>query len=183
MTTRLWPCSVACVFCALFLPFYAIAVEAEVAELVFDGSCAQSPEGTNSLPKWIRIVEQQNGEFADQPACWHVDSSQPAGNGRLSLVLDREVMKEDLAMSILYEETWLLWGKTPRLTRSSSHCASIRPRRRSLFVGSPAVSKCTVSGWRRRETRAIARYDHLPLRVDRSFWTKDGSRAFSGRDR
>src|ERR1051326_8620064 len=80
------------------------AIEPQVAELSFDGSFRKNPTGTNSIPAWIQAVEQEGGEFLDHPPCWHVAESNPPGRGRLSVVIDRHLMNEDLAMSLLCDE-------------------------------------------------------------------------------
>lgn len=80
------------------------AVEPLVTELAFDSSYREASDGTNSLPAWIRRIEQVGGQFMDRPACWYVDTSQPIGHGRLSIVLDRELIREDLAMGVVCEE-------------------------------------------------------------------------------
>jgi hypothetical protein len=79
------------------------AASPEVVELTFDNRWNQ-PAATNGLPAWIHAVEQRGGVFSDQPASWRCDAGQPTGVGRLSIVLDRQLMAEDLAMSLLYDE-------------------------------------------------------------------------------
>jgi len=78
-------------------------VQPEVAELTFDRRWTQ-PSATNGLPAWVRGVEQRGGVFADRPGRWEVGSELATGVGRLSILLDREMMREDLALSLLYEQ-------------------------------------------------------------------------------
>jgi hypothetical protein len=81
----------------------AMAAQPEAAELTFDSRWTQ-PSATNGLPAWVRGVDQQGGFFADQPGRWQVGAEEAKGVGRLVIVLDREVMREDLALSLLYDE-------------------------------------------------------------------------------
>jgi len=77
------------------------AVQPEVATLTFNSSSQQTPLGTNSQPAWLQAVEQEGGEFIDNPACWHVDAGLPAGRGRLALIVDPTLLNADLALVIL----------------------------------------------------------------------------------
>lgn len=80
------------------------AAQPAVATLTFSSSSQQTPLGTNSQPAWLQALEQDGGEFIDNPACWHVDSGQPAGRGRLALVIDPTLLAADLALVILCAE-------------------------------------------------------------------------------
>ncbi len=84
---------------ALWAAATGYAVEPEVAQLSFDAGFPQT--STNGWPAWIVRVEQQGGEFADHPKCWHVPATQPVGVGRLLVTLDRRAMPEDLALTAL----------------------------------------------------------------------------------
>jgi len=79
-----------------------LAAEPEVAELTFDRRWQTPATSTNGLPRWIRGVEQSGGEFDDAQKCWIVGSAQPATQGRLSILIDREFMPEDLALGLLF---------------------------------------------------------------------------------
>jgi hypothetical protein len=81
-----------------------LAAEPQVIELTFDHQPRQTSQGTNVTATWVTAVEQDGGEFIDEPPCWHVENSQPLGRGRLVLSLDRQSMREDLAMAVLCEE-------------------------------------------------------------------------------
>lgn len=97
------PCRVfsllALVFC---LP--AVAFEPEVTNLVFDRTIEQ-PAGLKAAeaPEWITKVEQQGGEFRNEPKCWEVLPSQPEGVGRMTISLDRERIKSNLAATVLFD--------------------------------------------------------------------------------
>src|ERR1051325_9900448 len=52
-----------------------LAVEPEVAEIVFNSSRAQATGATNGLPAWVHAIEQEDGEFLDDPPCWNVAGS------------------------------------------------------------------------------------------------------------
>jgi hypothetical protein len=80
------------------------AVQPAVATLTFSSSSQQTPLGTNSQPPWLQAVEQDGGEFIDNPACWHVAATQPPGCGRLALVVDPTLLAGDLALVILCAE-------------------------------------------------------------------------------
>ena len=80
------------------------AVQPEVASLTFNSSSQQTPLGTNSQPAWLQAVEQDGGEFVDNPSCWHVAADQPAGRGRLALVIDSTRLAADLALAVLCDE-------------------------------------------------------------------------------
>src|SRR5476651_2611253 len=64
------------------------AAQPEVATLTFNSSSQQTPLGTNGQPAWLQGVEQDGGEFIDNPPCWHASDDQPAGRGRLALDID-----------------------------------------------------------------------------------------------
>lgn len=80
--------------------------EPEVAELSF-GTTITLPATFAEMrtPPWIMRVEQQGGGFFNNPNCWYVAASEPKGVGRLSIVLDRERLKEDLVATILFDAT------------------------------------------------------------------------------
>lgn len=85
---------------------HVAAIEPEVAVLAFDSLSVETfhhPQAEDALPPWILGIEQEGGRFLDQPHCWYVEESQPVGHGRLSILLDREILQEDLALSILFE--------------------------------------------------------------------------------
>jgi hypothetical protein len=96
------PCLSACL--CILNAASLIAVQPEVAELNFSSQSQISPLGTNALPSWFQAVEQDGGQYIDDPLCWHVDASQPAGRGRLALSIDRRLMQTDLALGLMYEE-------------------------------------------------------------------------------
>jgi len=76
----------------------------EVAELTFDSRC-QTLSSSNGWPRWIRGIEQTGGQFDDVKKAWTVDSAQPVAQGRLAILIDRELMPEDLALGVLFEPT------------------------------------------------------------------------------
>jgi hypothetical protein len=78
----------------------ARGVEPEVAAISFDSRCS---EATN-YPSWITTVEQQDGQFFDDPPCWKADATLLVGVGRVSIVIDRTKVNEDLALQIVYED-------------------------------------------------------------------------------
>lgn len=85
-----------CILSALLLGFCRVevrAVEPEVAEISFLGS-----PRTNSLPAWVRSVDQEGGSFAD--GAWVVTAAAARGVGRLSITIDRQNFNEDLALVI-----------------------------------------------------------------------------------
>ena len=75
----------------------------EVAEITFDSRWQNPRTATNGLPRWVQGVNQQDGHFSVQTNCWYVEASQPAAVGRLSILLDRKLLNEDVALAILYE--------------------------------------------------------------------------------
>ena len=82
------------------------ATEPEVVELTLDGefeNALNKNRPSDKWPAWIVNVQQEGGQFRKQPSCWNVDESQPVGYGRLSVTLNRDMMKEDVALAILYE--------------------------------------------------------------------------------
>src|SRR5271169_775775 len=92
---------------ALVLVFFACvtlsrvhAVEPEVAAITFDSHCAQS----TNYPAWITTVEQVGGQFSDDPPYWTAGAALPVGQGRVSIVIDRTKMNEDLALQIIYQD-------------------------------------------------------------------------------
>src|ERR1043166_8080801 len=85
---------------------YLYATEPEVAELTLDGefeNALNKHRPNAEWPAWVVNVQQDRGQLLKQPSCWDVDESQPVGYGRLSVSLNREMMKEDVALAILYE--------------------------------------------------------------------------------
>ena len=52
---------------------------------------------------WIASVEQQGGEFLDEPRCWHVAASAAEGVGRLAIALDRKQINESLVATVLFD--------------------------------------------------------------------------------
>src|SRR5688572_10243574 len=96
-------CLMAAVGIGSFIVFSCPAVEPEFAELSFSAQSQQKPFDTNT-PRWLLALEQDGGTFIDEPPCWHVETSAPAGRGRLVLSIDRQIMQEDLALTVLYEQ-------------------------------------------------------------------------------
>jgi hypothetical protein len=82
------------------------AAEPSVAEITFDQGWAASGGISiteRGLPPWILGVRQEGGTFRDDPGYWEVEAMQPLGAGRVTILLDRQQMQEDLAAVILYE--------------------------------------------------------------------------------
>jgi hypothetical protein len=88
------------VFFACVTPPRARAVEPEVAAITFDSHCAQS----TNYPAWVTTVEQTGGQFSDDPPYWTAGAALPVGQGRVSIVIDRTKMNEDLALQIIYQD-------------------------------------------------------------------------------
>jgi hypothetical protein len=104
MKNRTLAATTAAVLTAVTTALAVTATSAEVAECSFDGSWSTVPvSGRTNLPPWLSGVQQSGGVFSDQPACWRVAGDQPVGRGRLSLLLDRSKLSEDVALSVLYD--------------------------------------------------------------------------------
>jgi hypothetical protein len=99
----------ATLLCAAFLccagALEVAAVQPEVATLTFNSSSQQTPLGTNGQPAWLQGVEQDGGEFTDNPPCWHASDDQPAGRGRLALDIDHSLLAADLALVVLCDDS------------------------------------------------------------------------------
>ena len=81
-----------------------VAATPEVTNIPFDRTIETigQPNGL-ALPEWITKVEQQEGTFLPDPKCWHVPANSPQGVGRLSVSIDREKVKTDLAATVLFD--------------------------------------------------------------------------------
>ncbi len=88
---------------ALALPG-AFAAHRETAELNFDRRFEKANALANPpQPAWIQRVEQSGGRFLDDPRCWLADALQPEGVGRITITLDRRVMKDNLVATLLFD--------------------------------------------------------------------------------
>jgi hypothetical protein len=87
---------------AVALPVFA--AEPVVVELSFD-SGFNNPKvlAEEGAPDWMKSIEQQGGQFIDEPKSWQVEASQPEGVGRLAITIDREKMKTNLVATLLFE--------------------------------------------------------------------------------
>jgi hypothetical protein len=74
------------------------AVEPQVAEISF-----LEPQKNDSLPAWIKIVQQEGGNFAE--GAWIVSATAGQGVGRLSITIDRQAFNEDVALVLSCEIT------------------------------------------------------------------------------
>jgi concanavalin A-like lectin/glucanase superfamily protein len=82
----------------------AATVEPEVAELTFDRRFEKSDALAEAhQPAWITNVEQQGGQFLDDPRGWQVAASAPEGIGRLMIAVDRQRLNSDLVATILFD--------------------------------------------------------------------------------
>lgn len=68
-------------------------------------SADRSVLSEGDAPPWIRGYWQQGGVFTDHPGAWVVPETLPNGQGRLGLQLDRDALAEDLAMTLLYDDS------------------------------------------------------------------------------
>ena len=87
------------------LQFALSAGVAETAELNFDArfSSGEVPAAQNT-PAWLSRIEQQGGRFLDNPGRWQVAGTEPDGVGRLTIVIDREKLKNNLVATILFDK-------------------------------------------------------------------------------
>ena len=82
----------------------AMAADPVIVELSFDsGFNSPTVLADEGAPAWLTKIEQQGGRFLDDPKCWQVAGTEPAGVGRLSLSIDREKMKSNLVATILFD--------------------------------------------------------------------------------
>ena len=58
---------------------------------------------TSAFPAWIRAVGSDGGVAGGEPSAWRAAASQPVGMGRVWIDLNRDVLNEDLALTLLYE--------------------------------------------------------------------------------
>jgi hypothetical protein len=86
------------------LQFALCAAPPETAELNFDSRFASGevPAGKET-PVWLSRIEQQGGRFLDEPGRWQVEAKAAEGTGRLTLVIDRAKMKNNLVATILFD--------------------------------------------------------------------------------
>ena len=82
----------------------AATLQPDVAELSFDRRF-EKPDALAEakLPAWIAKVEQQGGQFLDDPHAWEVAAAAAEGVGRLSITIDRKRLNEDLVATILFD--------------------------------------------------------------------------------
>lgn len=91
------------IFAALSLPLLG-AVAPQVTELNFDKRFEKAGEvSVTRAAEWIAGVEQQGGEFLDQPRCWHVGAAAKQGVGRLAVALDRKLINQNLVATVLFD--------------------------------------------------------------------------------
>ncbi len=95
------------VFCTIGLAFSAhgdeVVEEPEPvasAILLFEPDLFAVPSSV-ALPEWIARVGYEGGEVGGGTSAWHVAESAPAGMGKLWVELDRSVLDENLAVSVV----------------------------------------------------------------------------------
>lgn len=89
----------------LSLPVFADAGSTNVippVALAFEPDLFAAPAGAQ-LPAWIRATGHAQGEVGGNPSSWHGASSLPEGAGKVWIELNREVLNEDLSLTLLYE--------------------------------------------------------------------------------
>ena len=80
------------------------ATKPEIAELNFDPQCEQAGAlKAAKAPAWITQITQIGGHYLANPRCWHVAPAAPEGQGRISIAIDRTLMKQNLVATILFE--------------------------------------------------------------------------------
>lgn len=72
------------------------------AVLLFEPALFEVPSSV-AFPDWIAGVGQAGGEVGGVTSSWHVAESAPVGTGRLWIELNRQVLNENLALSLVSE--------------------------------------------------------------------------------
>lgn len=96
-------------FCTIGLAFPAYGVEmadepepVESAILLFEPDLFVDPSSV-ALPAWIARVGFEGGDVGGGSSAWRVAESAPVGTGKLWVELDRSVLDENLALSVVGE--------------------------------------------------------------------------------
>lgn len=96
-------------FCTIGLAFPAYGVEmadepepVESAILLFEPDLFVDPSSV-ALPAWIARVGFEGGDVGGGSSAWRVAKSAPVGTGKLWVELDRSVLDENLALSVVGE--------------------------------------------------------------------------------
>ena len=91
---------------SVLLPFtQAATVAPEVAELSFGSHWAGGQIPANAkLPAWITGVQQEGGEFVNEPHAWKVEATAAKGTGRMEITLDRaRIVSGNLVVTLLFD--------------------------------------------------------------------------------
>lgn len=101
--------AIGALFCLTWLPFAAHGVEGvpemepvEPAILLCKPDLF-SVSPSVPLPEWIARVGYEGGEVGGDSPAWRMAEAAPAGTGKLWVVLDRSVLDENLAVSVVCE--------------------------------------------------------------------------------
>lgn len=91
---------------AVLLPCaQAATVAPEVAELSFGSHWAGGEIPADAkLPAWITGIQQQGGEFVNEPHAWKVEATAAQGTGRMEISLDRtRIVSGNLVVTLLFD--------------------------------------------------------------------------------
>ena len=86
------------------IPLAIHSSEPQTAEIYFNESFAIGLNKDQSLPIWIKGIEQDGGYFNTAEEFWSVAGSKELGAGWLALHVDRTHLASDLAMALMINE-------------------------------------------------------------------------------
>ena len=83
-----------------------VNLQADVFTMEFDASTPQHmAQRPDDWPAWMQGVAEEGGRFLSDPGCWDLPAATPRGVGRFSVDVDRLLVLDDLAITLVYEES------------------------------------------------------------------------------